>query len=82
MILTDASLGVPAASSFTVKPMVSLQEAVDGAAKEGHLEVVIWLSTNTNAGATKAAMVRKIVDVLLVPVFLQKCVWHESNHSC
>eukprot|EP00752_Nemacystus_decipiens_P007448 g6657.t1 len=31
-------------------------EAIDGAAKEGHLEAVIWLSRNTNTGATKAAM--------------------------
>lgn len=31
---------------------------MDGAAKEGHLDVVIWLHKNTTAGATKAAMVR------------------------
>lgn len=34
------------------------QEAMDGAAKEGLLDVIIWLHKNTNAGATKAAMVR------------------------
>lgn len=37
---------------------LSMQEAIDGAAKEGHIDAVVWLSSNTNAGATKAAMVR------------------------
>lgn len=40
------------------------QEAIDGAAKEGHLEVVVWLHRNTTAGATKAAMVRFVLHVL------------------
>ena len=40
------------------------QEAMDGAAKEGHLDVVIWLHKNTSAGATKVAMVRKATKLL------------------
>lgn len=36
------------------------QEAMDGAAKGGHLETVIWLHANTKVGATKAAMVRDV----------------------
>ncbi len=39
------------------------QEAIDGAAKEGHLEVIVWLHYNTNAGATKAAMVSSFQNI-------------------
>lgn len=52
-----------------VSNQLSLQEAIDGAAKEGHLETVSWLSRNTNAGATKAAMVRGLSLPPLFPVF-------------
>lgn len=57
-IMTSTLLIAMSLRALPVFLTVVCQEAMDGAAKEGHIWVVLWLHENTTAGATKSAMVR------------------------